>query len=346
MPKLRPRLSPLASIGICFATLACAVPAAALTYTGAANQFAGGFSPSNTPYGGFGGGSCTATRTPVVYIHGNGDEARNWDYPPSTGVRSVYDEMRFRGYNDCELFGVNWLSSSERGTPQLNYHTLGRADMVADFIVAVKAYTGKSQVDVVSHSMGVTVALHGIERFSLWGSVRRFVGIGGGLRGLTNCLWVGYANPYYPTCGSQNVFNSDIFGFYPHSASTWNPRTGDGGFRDYPSGKATIFYTIRADIHDQVLCGTASSVAGCDDSALFDARANVRAQLDVGYGTPAAGLDYDLADWTYFNTGGGDTDGVGHFRSKNNTGIVQYNMLSGTCTTTGCCTGYGDVCGN
>jgi len=33
---------------------------------------------------------------------------------------------------------------------------------------------------------------------------------------------------------------------------TWNPRTGNGGFRDYPAGKSTTFYTIGADIHEEV----------------------------------------------------------------------------------------------
>ncbi len=101
--------------------------ASGLTYTGGANQFAGGFSPSNVPNGGFGGGGCTAIHTPIVFLHGNGDEAKNWDYPSSTGVASVYDEFKAAGYNDCELFGLTWLSSSERGAPQLNYHSPTKA---------------------------------------------------------------------------------------------------------------------------------------------------------------------------------------------------------------------------
>jgi pimeloyl-ACP methyl ester carboxylesterase len=333
----------LLAAGVC---LGLAVPCAALTYTGGDNQFAGGFSPSNAPYGGFGGGSCTATKTPVIFVPGNGDDAKNWDYPASTGVISVYDEFKAQGYNDCELFGINYLSTGERGAPQYNYHQPAKTNMIADFVVAVKAYTGKSQVDLVGHSLGVTFALEGINYRGLWSSVRRFIAISGGMRGLTNCLYVGYANPLYSVCGSQNVFNSRIFGFYPHSVSTWNPRLGDGGFRDYPSGKSTLFYSIRADIHDQILCGTASSVAGCQQSALFDSGSNVKAQLDVGHGTPAAGLDFDLTDWTMYNLAGGDADGVGHFRSKNNTGRLQYNMLSSACTTTGCCTGYAATCGN
>lgn len=335
----------VASIGSLWLVL-LVTPLCGLTYTGSANQFAGGFNPSNAPYGGFGGGSCSVSRTPVVFVHGNGDEAKNWDFPPSTGVRSVYDEFRAAGYNDCELFGINYLSSSERSAPQFNYHNPTDARRIADFIEDVKSYTGRSQVDVVAHSLGSTMAIHALDLEGLWGSVRRFVSIAGGLRGLTICWWVGYSNAASPTCGSQNVFDSRIFGFYPHSWSTWNPRMGNGGFRDRPSGKSTIFYTIRADVHDQILCGSASTVSGCEDSARFDGYSNVRSQLDVGYGTPAAGLDWDLADWTIFNLGGGDANGVGHFRSKNNTGKIQLNMLTSSCTGTGCCSGYGDVCGN
>lgn len=317
-------------------------PAPALTYTGGSNQFAGGFVPSDAPYGGFGGGSCSAVRTPVVFVHGNGDEARNWDYPSSTGVPSVYDTFRAAGYTDCELFGLTWLSSSERNAPQYNYHDPTDADRIARFVRDVKAYTGKSQVDVIAHSMGVTMAMHGLDRGNLWGSVRRFVGISGALRGLAVCYWVGYANPAYPTCGSQNLFDSSVFGFYPD----YNPRMANGGFRDRPSGKSTRFYTLRAGIYDEILCGTASTVPGCDGSARFDAYSNIYAQLDVGHGTPAAGLDFDLADWTYSNLEGGDADGVGHFRAKNNTGKIQLNMLTTSCSGTGCCSGYGDVCGN
>lgn len=318
----------------------------AADHQGGSFQFGGGFSPSNAPYGGFGGGACTASRTPVVFFHGNGDEAKNWDYPSSTGVASLTDSLRADGYSDCELFGLNWLSSTERLTPNLNYHKPSKVQLLADFIWDVKAYTGASQVDVVSHSLGVTMALYAIDEDGLWSSVRRFVGIAGGLRGLTACYWTGYANPLYTTCGSQNVFNSAIFGLYPHSWATWNPRMGNGGFRDDPAGKSTLFYTIRADIHDEILCGTASSVSGCENSAVFDSRSNVRSQLDVGYGTPAAGLDFDLADWSFFNLLGGDSGGVGHLRARNNTGQIVRNMLRTSCTGTGCCAGYGDVCGN
>lgn len=320
-------------------------PASALTYTGDNFQFAGGFNPSNASYGGFGGGSCTAVKTPIVFLHGNGDEARNWDYPSSTGVPSVYDEFKAAGYNDCELFGINWLSSSERSSPASNYHKSSKAIMIRDFINSVKAYTGKSQVDVIAHSMGVTVGMHGIDYGNLWGSVRKLIAISGGMRGLSSCWWMGYANPYATTCGSQNVFDSNIFGFYPNTPA-YNPRMGDGGFRDRPSGKTTQFYSLRAGYNDQIACSTVSYYTGCGDTSKFDAYTNVKAQLNVGRGSTAAQYDYDFTDWSIFNTGGGDLDGVGHFRAKNNTGVIQRNMITGTCTGTGCCSGYGFSCVN
>ncbi|MCG8462472.1 MAG: lipase family protein [Holophagales bacterium] len=339
---------PTARLALGLLALALATPrsALALDHLGGADQFAGGFQPTSAPWGGFGGGSCTVSRTPVVFLHGNGDVAENFDLPNSTGVDSVYEAFRAAGYNDCELFGLTWLSSSERALPQFNYHEPSKADLIADFLWDVKAYTGASQVDVVTHSLGVTMGLYAIEEGSLWSSVRRFVAIAGGLRGLASCGWVGYPNPAFPTCGSQNLYNPGIFGLFPHSWWTWNPRMGNGGFRDDPVGKSTLFYSIGADVHDEVLCGTTSSISGCGDTARFDARSNVRSQLDVGYGTPATGVDFDFSDWSIFNTLGGDADGVGHYRAKSNSGRILVNMLTTSCAGTGCCSGYGDVCGS
>jgi pimeloyl-ACP methyl ester carboxylesterase len=316
----------------------------ALDHSGGSTQFGGGFAPGNAPYGGFGGGPCTASRTPIVFIHGNGDEAKNWDYPSATGVASVYDSFIAAGYRACELFGVNWLSASERDAPQYNYHKLSKAQMIQDFIWDVLDYTGAGQVDVVGHSLGVTAALHAVDQGRMWPKIRRFIGVSGGMRGLTACYSVGNANALAPTCGSQNYYDSNIFGFYPHGLYTWNPRMGEGGFRDYPSGKSTRFYSLRAGYNDQVLCSTAGYMTGCASSALFDSYSGVRAQLDVGHGSTAANLDYDLSDWTIFNAGGGDIDGVGHFRARNNTGKIQVNMLTTECTGTACCSGYGARC--
>jgi len=284
-------------------------------YNGAANQFAGGFHPPNAPEGGFGGGNCVATRTPVIFVHGNSVNATFIARPSSSGAPSVYDTLAAAGYNDCELFGITYLSPSEQATRQLNYHTSIKAARIRDFITAVKAYTGKSKVSILAHSMGVTVALHGITFGNLWGSIDTFINVAGGLKGLSTCLTVGFANPTFPACGSQNVFDSNIFGFWPDGvAGAANPRTGTSasvGFRREPERRPGVrFFTISGGSAD-------TTVAGAE--ARFDPSAAVKAQINVG---------------------------IDHLSSFSNTGAIMTVMLSSSCTGTACCSGYAGSCSN
>jgi len=284
-------------------------------FNGASNQFAGGFNPSNAPDGGFGGGNCVATRTPVIFVHGNSVNATFFAKPSTNGAPSVYDTLKAAGYNDCELFGITWLSPTEQAAQQLNFHTSTKAARIRDFITAVKAYTGKSKVDILAHSMGVTVALHGITFGNLWGSINSFVNVAGGLKGLSSCLSVGFANPAFTTCGSQNVFDSNTFGFWPDGAAgASNPRTGTStsvGFRHEPERRTGVrFFTISG--------GNADAIVG-GDQCKFTSAAALKAQLNVG---------------------------VDHLSSFTNTGAIMNTMLNSTCTGTGCCAGYADPCSN
>jgi Lipase (class 2) len=287
----------------------------AVIYNGASNQFAGGFHPSNAPDGGFGGGNCVATRTPVIFVHGNSVNATFFAKPSTSGAPSVYDTLKAAGYNDCELFGITYLSPSEQAAQQRNFHTSTKAAQVRDFITAVKAYTGKSKVNILAHSMGVTVALHGITFGNLWGSIDTFVNVAGGLKGLSSCIPVGFANPAFPTCGSQNVLDANIFGFWPDGAAgASNPRTGTSasvGFRNEPARRPGVrFFTISG--------GNADAIVG-GDQCKFNASAALKAQINVG---------------------------VDHLSSFTNTGAIMNTMLNSSCTGTGCCAGYAGACSN
>lgn len=287
----------------------------AVIFNGASDQFAGGFDPPNAPEGGFGGGSCVATRTPVIFVHGNSVNATFFARPSTSGAPSVYDTLRAAGYNDCELFGITYLSPTEQATRQLNYHTSTKAARIRDFIVAVKAYTGKPKVSIVAHSLGVTVALHGITHGNLWGSIESFINVSGGLKGLATCLTVGFANPTFPACGSQNIFDANIFGFWPHGvAGASNPRTGTSasvGFRREPERRPGVrFFTISGGTADTTVPGPESR---------FDTSTAVKAQLDVG---------------------------IDHLSSFTSTGAIMSTMLSSSCTATACCAGYVGSCSN
>jgi len=286
-----------------------------VVYNGPANQFAGGFQPSNAPDGGFGGGNCVASRTPVIFVHGNTVNATFIARPSSSGVPSVYDTLKAAGYNDCELFGITYLSPSEQAAEPLNYHTPTKAALIRDFILAVKSYTGKSKVTILAHSMGVTVALHGITFGGLWGSIDTFINVAGGLKGLSSCIAVGFANPAFPTCGSQNVFNANIFGFWPDGvAGAANPRTGTSasvGFRREPERRPAVrFFTISG--------GNADTKVG-GDQCRFTAATALKAQLDVE---------------------------IDHLSTFSDTGSIMATMLGTSCTGTGCCAGYSGSCSN
>ncbi len=281
----------------------------------------------------------------MVFLPGNGDPAKNWDFPPSTGAPSVYATLRAAGYTPCELFGLDYLTAAERADGTRNYHRPEKAELVARFLSDVLAYTGAAQVDVVGHSLGVTIALEGMRQFGLSSRVRRFVAISAGMRGLDSCRYAGTANPLLPTCGSANVFQPSVFGFHPDVWYGRNPRMGSSGFRADPRRAAgTRFYSIRAGYQDQVHCTTSTFYFGCWRTATFDANPNVIAQLDVGDGSTAAQLDFDFSDWSPFALGAGDSDGVGHFRAKNNTGPVLAEMLQTGCTGAACCGAYAGAC--
>ena len=321
---------------------------------GTQTQYGGGFNPG-VGYGGFGGGSCTATKTPVIFVHGNGDNAISFDMPPGavtgygTPARSVYAELKARGYNDCELFGVTYLSASEQGAAKDNYHSSSKYSILKSFIDKVKAYTGKSQVDIIAHSLGVSMSLATLQYYNAWGSVRKFINIGGGVRGLYSCYYTGYANPYAATCGSQNVFDSSTFGFFPEGwyygvwiTNSWTGAGSTSSLRDLPGRHTSVsFYTLSAAFKDQIGCATASFWVGCDQTARFTSAANVKAQLNVGAGANAAQFDYSWEDGIPFNQGGGDnSSGVGHFRSRTNTGAIIQRMLLTACTGLDCAAEY------
>jgi lipase (class 2) len=155
---------------------------------------------------------------PVIFIHGNSDSAIGYS-SVYTGWRSSIEYFKTQGYTSAEIYATTWGPANAVFSAD-QYHSKAYLTRIRAFIQAVKAYTGAAKVDVVTHSMGVTLARKAIKGGSgndaldggaynlgsaLTSSVDTFVGISGANRGLTNCYLSG---PTTPTCGSTN-------GFYP-----------------------------------------------------------------------------------------------------------------------------------
>ena len=97
-------------------------------------------------------------------------------------------------------------------------------------------------------------------------------------------------------------------------------RTGSGVVRDVNG----LSYTVHAGEHDQVHCGLGSRPGECADGALFTPAPNVLAQLDVGAGSTPTQADFDFSDGSAYAMAGGDLDGIGHFKARNNTGAIVF----------------------
>jgi triacylglycerol lipase len=168
-----------------------------------------------TPLGGFGGlrRHAPLRHTPVVFVHGNQADGQNWLSP-------MLQFQRLAGYSMQEMYAVsyNGLGNGYAGAPispptapDRDYfqahpdafanggHGAANDDEVPDlcrFVRAVQAYTGSRHVDLVAHSLGVTIVRKLLHDYpDLRRDVVAVVAIAGGNHGTTVCR--GLESTYY-----------------------------------------------------------------------------------------------------------------------------------------------------
>jgi len=166
--------------------------------------------------GGFGGIARHAPlrHTPVVFVHGNQVDAQNW-------LDVMLQFQNLAGYSMQEMYALsyNGLENYYAGAPVATPPTQEDSDYIAQnptvlangghgaadddnvvdlcrFIEAVQAYTGSQQIDIVAHSLGVTIARRLMALYpQLARDVVAFVGIAGANHGTTVCR--GLETTYY-----------------------------------------------------------------------------------------------------------------------------------------------------
>jgi pimeloyl-ACP methyl ester carboxylesterase len=169
----------------------------------------------HAPVGGLGGlrrGSALH-HTPVIFVHGNQADAQNW-------LSVMLQFQRLAHYSMQEMYAVsyNGLGNFYAGAPEAaptapdqayfranpngfanGGHGAADEDEIPDlcrFVEAVQAYTGSRQVDIVAHSLGVTIMRKFMVDYpSLAKDVVAFVSIAGANHGTSVCR--GIEDSYY-----------------------------------------------------------------------------------------------------------------------------------------------------
>lgn len=129
----------------------------------------------------------------VVMVHGNAGYPSDWN--------ETVNELRFRGYADSQLYRPSWGSKT---CAACNDHGSGNVNPVKTALQQAKAASCTGKIDVIGHSMGVTLAMKAINELAYSGSVDAFVGIAGAQHGLNSCGVYPY-NVLTSTCGANGL---------------------------------------------------------------------------------------------------------------------------------------------
>lgn len=143
-------------------------------------------------------GTALACKDAVVLVHGNAGSSNDWI--------NTHNELLSRGYSSSDIFTPNWGSSN----PALNNHSGTEETPVRNAINNAVNASCTGKIDVIGHSMGVTLAAQQIIKANKVSSVDTFVGVAGAYRGLLSCGVYPF-NVWTPTCGSQGLSVSSPF---------------------------------------------------------------------------------------------------------------------------------------
>lgn len=145
-----------------------------------------------TPVLGFGAAG-PVVRTPVIFLHGNNDTPFPTACNPYGAVHAMAQYFADHGYAPSELWALGYqgdqcdLLSTPTNRSGVAHSTLANIPDLDRFVRAVVAYTGARRVDIVGHSLGVTLARAWMKLDHTGHLVRRLVAIDGPNHGITDC---------------------------------------------------------------------------------------------------------------------------------------------------------------
>jgi len=140
-------------------------------------------------------------RTPVIFIHGNNDTPFPTACNPFGSMQAFAQFFADSGYSTSELWGIGYegdqcdLATQTDPTPpsgatrrsSIAHTNAANVPDLRRFVAAVLKFTGAKEVDIVAHSLGVTIAREWIRQDDAARTVRRVVAIDGPNHGIINC---------------------------------------------------------------------------------------------------------------------------------------------------------------
>ena len=129
----------------------------------------------------------------IVLVHGNTGYPSDWNNTVST--------LKSRGYVDSQLYRPSWGSKT---CAACNDHSSANTSPVKSSMQSALAASCTGKIDVIGHSMGVTLAMKAINELAYSGKVNSFVGIAGAQHGLNSCGVYPW-NVWSTTCGSNGL---------------------------------------------------------------------------------------------------------------------------------------------
>ncbi|MEO6205228.1 MAG: hypothetical protein ABIO67_07600, partial [Mycobacteriales bacterium] len=219
------------------------------------------------PVIGFGSGEGAVTRVPVIFLHGNNDTPFPTTCNGSYGAPQAFAQyFADHGYAPKELWGLGYqgdqcdLLTDETRRAAEAHTTLANVPDLRAFVRSVLAFTGATQVDIVGHSLGTTLAREWMRQDNAYGVVRRLVGIDGPNHGIINCS----PSPqnYYVTLGFTP--DSPVCLEYGAADTPFLKRLNAGGETPGPTDYLTIVNADRSFVYISAQDGTLPAVPAQD----------------------------------------------------------------------------------
>lgn len=161
-------------------------------------------------------------RTPVIFIHGNTVSATYWN-----PVREYFLE---NGYTADELWAVSYGWNSVRAFDGNDLSVPTIEKFVNSVLNELSRKTGRKiqQVDVIAHSLGVTLVRQWMKQHNRWHTVRKFIGACGANHG----VW---------TAGLDARGQNRVVGFELAHGSPWLKQLNAGGETPGPTEYMTLY---------------------------------------------------------------------------------------------------------